>query len=66
MKIGILETGRPPGQLSEQFGDYAAMVGAMLGDGFTLESFDVQDGQATAASVGARCFFDHRLTRWSL
>jgi GMP synthase-like glutamine amidotransferase len=45
MKIGILETGRPPGQLSEQFGDYAAMVGAMLGDGFTLESFDVQDGK---------------------
>ena len=45
MKIGILETGRPPANLSEQFGDYAAMVGAMLGDGFALESFDVPAGE---------------------
>ena len=45
MKIGILETGRPPGQLSEQFGDYPAMFGPLLGPKFDIESFDVQAGE---------------------
>ena len=44
MKVGILETGRPPGQLAEEFGDYPAMMRTMLGDGFEIESFDVQAG----------------------
>ena len=45
MKIGILETGRPPGSLAEQFGDYPAMFARMLGPGFEIETFDVQSGQ---------------------
>jgi GMP synthase-like glutamine amidotransferase len=44
MKIGILETGRPPGTLAQQFGDYPAMFGQLLGDGFEIESFDVAGG----------------------
>jgi GMP synthase-like glutamine amidotransferase len=45
MKIGILETGRPPGNLAEEFGDYVAMFEQLLGDGFEVESFDVQAGE---------------------
>ena len=45
MKIAILETGRPPGQLAERFGDYPAMFERLLGDGFEVENFDVFAGQ---------------------
>jgi len=45
MKIGILETGRPPGALSQEFGDYPAMFRRMLGDGFEIETFDVEAGE---------------------
>ena len=45
MKVAILETGRPPGDLAKQFGDYPAMFARMLGDGFETESFDVPAGQ---------------------
>ena len=45
MKIAILETGRPPGNLPQEFGDYPAMFEQLLGDGFEIESFDVQSGQ---------------------
>lgn len=45
MKLAILETGRPPGQLADEFGDYTAMFEAMLGSGFEVESFDVQAGE---------------------
>src|SRR6478672_8826869 len=45
MKVAILETGRPPGRLAEQFGDYPTMFEKLLGDGFEIESFDVADGQ---------------------
>jgi GMP synthase-like glutamine amidotransferase len=45
MKLAILETGRPPGKLAEEFGDYPAMVRAMLGPDFEFESFDVQAGE---------------------
>src|SRR6185312_6931340 len=45
MKIGILETGRPPGSLAQEFGDYPAMFARMLGPGFEIETFDVQSGQ---------------------
>ena len=44
MKIAILETGRPPGTLAQQFGDYPTMFGQMLGAGFEIESFDVENG----------------------
>jgi GMP synthase-like glutamine amidotransferase len=42
VKLAILETGRPPGQLADEFGDYPAMFEAMLGPGFELERFDAQ------------------------
>ena len=45
MKLAILETGRPPGDLSDWFGDYPAMFERLLGDGFEVETFDVQAGQ---------------------
>ena len=45
MKVAILETGRPPGTLAEQFGDYPAMFEQLLGDGFGVETFDVEAGE---------------------
>lgn len=45
MKLAILETGRPPGTLADEFGDYPAMFEAMLGPGFEIEAFDVQAGE---------------------
>jgi GMP synthase-like glutamine amidotransferase len=44
MKLAILETGYPPGDLAERFGDYAAMFAEMLGPDFEFETFDVQSG----------------------
>jgi GMP synthase-like glutamine amidotransferase len=45
MKLAILETGRPPGDLARRFGDYPAMFERLLDDGFETETFDVQAGQ---------------------
>ena len=45
MKLAILETGRPPGELAERFGDYPMMFQKMLGFGFETESYDVQAGE---------------------
>jgi GMP synthase-like glutamine amidotransferase len=45
MKLAILETGRPPGDLTDQFGDYPAMFEQLLGPEFEVESFDVQAGE---------------------
>lgn len=45
MKLAILETGRPPGQLAQQFGDYPAMFADLLGDSFEVTPFDVQAGE---------------------
>ena len=45
MKVAVLETGRPPGNLAEEFGDYPTMFGRLLGPGFEIESFDVQAGK---------------------
>ena len=42
MKIAVLETGRPPAMLVEQFGDYPMMFERMLGDEFKIERFDVE------------------------
>ena len=44
MKLAILETGVPPGDLEQTFGDYPAMFAAMLGSGFEMETYDVQAG----------------------
>ncbi len=43
MKVAILETGRPPAGLTEQFGDYPAMLGRMLGPGFEIDRFNVAE-----------------------
>ncbi len=48
MNLAVLETGRPPGDLQPKFGDYTAMFRRMLGDAFTLETFDVQAGHLPA------------------
>ena len=45
MKLAILETGRPPAKLAEQFGDYPAMFERMLGPGYDFERFDVAAGE---------------------
>ncbi len=45
MTIAILETGRPPANLADLFGDYPAMFSQMLGPAFPTESFDVQAGE---------------------
>jgi GMP synthase-like glutamine amidotransferase len=45
MKLATLETGRPPGDLAQRFGDYPAMIEHLLGDAFEFEQFDVQRGE---------------------
>jgi GMP synthase-like glutamine amidotransferase len=45
MKLAILETGRPPGDLAQEFGDYPSMFERLLGPDFEVETFDVQAGQ---------------------
>lgn len=44
-RIAILETGAPPPALSALHGDYPAMFRDLLGEGFSLETFDVQAGE---------------------
>jgi GMP synthase-like glutamine amidotransferase len=44
MKLAILETGHPPGDLESRFGSYPAMFARLLGPEFEVESFDVQAG----------------------
>lgn len=44
MKLAILETGYPPGNLADEFGDYPGMFERLLGPGFEIESYDVQAG----------------------
>jgi GMP synthase-like glutamine amidotransferase len=48
MKLGILETGYPPGNLADEFGDYPAMFQRLLGPTFEVETFDVQAGELPA------------------
>ena len=46
MKIAILETGKPPGDLAARFGDYPAMFRRLLGEDFAdYETIDVQAGE---------------------
>ena len=52
MKIAILETGRPPGELAEQFGDYPAMFAQLLGPEFEMETFDVAAGELPDSANG--------------
>jgi GMP synthase-like glutamine amidotransferase len=48
MKLAILETGRPPEGLEARFGTYPEMMAELLGDGFVIETFDVQAGELPA------------------
>ena len=52
MRIAILETGRPPTGLVEQFGDYPAMFERMLGPGFAYDRFDVAAGELPRDASG--------------
>jgi GMP synthase-like glutamine amidotransferase len=45
MKLAILETGRPPERLADQFGDYPGMFAELLGPEFAIELFDAENGQ---------------------
>jgi GMP synthase-like glutamine amidotransferase len=46
VKLGILETGRPPRALRPQFGDYPAMFRALLGeDAFDYRTFQTYAGE---------------------
>lgn len=56
MKLAILETGRPPGDLSSRFGDYPAMIARMLGPEFEYDVFDVPAGQLPPAGDGHEAF----------
>jgi GMP synthase-like glutamine amidotransferase len=49
MNVGILVTGRPPGDLASRFGDYPAMFAALLGPGFTVTPYDVTAGEWPAS-----------------
>jgi GMP synthase-like glutamine amidotransferase len=54
MKIGILQTGRPPEQLLPKHGDYAQMFSRLLaGRGLTFESYAVLDGVFPASIEAA-------------
>ena len=45
MRIGVLETGKPPGELLARFGGYPAMFAELLGPGFEIASYDVEAGE---------------------
>ena len=44
-RIAVIETGAPPAALQPAYGDYPAMMAAMLGHGFETTTFDAQAGQ---------------------
>jgi len=48
MKIGILETGIPPGRLGDMHGRYDAMVRDLLGDGHAFTTFRAFEGDLPA------------------
>lgn len=56
MKIAILETGKPPGRLAEQFGDYPGMFASLLGPGFEVRNFNVQAGELPDEAAAQTAF----------
>ena len=56
MKLAILETGHPPGDLQARFGSYPAMFARMLGPRFDIESFDVQAGELPSDPEAHRAY----------
>jgi GMP synthase-like glutamine amidotransferase len=51
MKLAILKTGHPPGDLAQKFGDYPSMFADLLGPDFETESFDVAAGVLPAPGM---------------
>lgn len=45
LKIGLLETGEPPGDLLEKYGGYGAMFETLLGASHVYRAYDVQRGE---------------------
>ena len=56
MKLAILETGRPPGKLAAEFGDYPAMFSRLLGAGFETETFDVAAGELPSDAAASPAY----------
>ncbi|HEX8216066.1 MAG TPA: type 1 glutamine amidotransferase [Allosphingosinicella sp.] len=56
MKVGILETGRPPGDLAARFGDYPAMFARLLGPGFETATYDVAAGASPPSADAHRAY----------
>jgi GMP synthase-like glutamine amidotransferase len=44
MKLGILETGRPPEEIAARFGTYVQMFQTLLGAGYDWHAYDVRSG----------------------
>ena len=53
MTHAMLETGVPPEPLADEFGSYPDMFANMLGPEFTIETFDVQNGELPQAAAHA-------------
>jgi GMP synthase-like glutamine amidotransferase len=45
VRLGILETGKPPARVIGKFGTYPDMFRELLGDGFQIDSIDVAAGE---------------------
>lgn len=56
MRIGIIETGAPPGSLAEHFGTYDAMFRQLLGQDFAVESFKVAEGVLPPAPTACSAY----------
>ena len=54
MKVAVLETGRPPGNLAEDFGDYPTMFGQLLGAGSRSRASTCRQG--VSGSRGAPAY----------
>ncbi len=52
VKVGILETGKPPAHLIPRFGRYPDMFRDLLGNGFDYAAFDVEAGELPADPSG--------------
>jgi GMP synthase-like glutamine amidotransferase len=52
MRIGIIETGGPPGELRERFGGYADMLQRLLGERFDYVVYDAQQGPLPDPEAG--------------
>lgn len=48
MRIGILETGRPPAGLAERFGRYDSMMADLIGGGFDTVTYRAAEGELPA------------------